>query len=330
MKSKSVLITGAGGFIGSHLTERLVDLGAKVRALIHYNASNHWGWLETLPKETLEAIEVVPGDVRDHDSVMSALKGVDVVFHLAALISIPYSYRSPVAFVKTNIQGTLNILEGAKQLETEKVLVTSTSEVYGTAQYTPIDEVHPLQAQSPYSATKISADKLAESFYRSFELPVTIVRPFNTFGPRQSARAIIPTIITQLMAGRQEIVLGALTPVRDFVYVKDTVEGFIEIANADETVGEEINICSQAEISVGQVAKVIIARISPETTICSNEERMRPEASEVHRLLGSNDKIRRLTRWKPHYSFEEGISETIDWFLDSGNMKGYKPHLYNI
>ncbi|MBU3106210.1 SDR family NAD(P)-dependent oxidoreductase, partial [Clostridium gasigenes] len=252
---KKVLVTGADGFIGSHLVEALLEQGYEVKAFVYYNSFNSWGWLDTLPKEKLKQIEVFSGDIRDPNGVKEAMKGIDIVFHLAALIAIPFSYHSPDSYVDTNIKGTLNVLQAARDLGTERILVTSTSEVYGTAQYVPIDELHPYQGQSPYSATKIGADRLAESFYRSFNMPITIVRPFNTFGPRQSARAVIPTIITQLLSGETEIKLGSLTPTRDFNFVKDTVQGFIEIAKCDNTIGEEINIATQDEISIGRLAE---------------------------------------------------------------------------
>ncbi len=325
---KKVLVTGADGFIGSHLTESLLERGYEVKAFAYYNSFNTWGWLDTLPQEKLKEIEVFTGDIRDPNGVREAMKGADFVFHLAALIAIPFSYHSPDSYVDTNIKGTLNVLQAARQLETERVLVTSTSEVYGTAQYVPIDEKHPYQGQSPYSATKIGADRLAESFYRSFQLPVSIVRPFNTFGPRQSARAVIPTIISQLLAGKEEIKLGALTPTRDFNYVKDTAAGFIAIAESDRTVGEEINIATQQEISIGDLAKEIISQINPKAEIICDEQRLRPEKSEVNRLLGSNEKIKRLTDWKQQYTFAEGISETIDWMRH--NMNAYKTDIYNV
>ena len=268
------------------------------------------------------------GDVRDPNGVREAMKGTDAVFHLAALIAIPFSYHSPDAYVDTNIKGTLNVLQAAKQLDLDKVLITSTSEVYGTAQYVPIDESHPYQGQSPYSATKIGADRLAESFYRSFGLPVAIVRPFNTYGPRQSARAVIPTIITQLLAGKEEIRLGSLTPTRDFNFVKDTAQGFIEIYRSDKTVGEEINIATQNEISIGELAEELIRQINPQAKIVCDEERLRPEKSEVNRLLGSNEKIKMLTDWEPRFTFEEGLAQTIDFFRD--NLEKYKVDIYNI
>lgn len=325
---KKVLITGADGFIGSHLTEYLMDKGYEVKAFTYYNSFNTWGWLDTFPKEKLSELEIFQGDIRDPNGVREAMKGVDGVFHLAALIAIPFSYHSPDSYVDTNIKGTLNVLQAARDLNLERVLITSTSEVYGTAQYVPIDEKHPYQGQSPYSATKIGADRLAESFYRSFGLPVTIVRPFNTFGPRQSARAVIPTIITQLLAGKEEISLGSLTPTRDFNYVKDTANGFYEIARSDRTIGEEINIATQREISIGDLAHELIRQINPETRIICDEQRTRPEKSEVNRLLGCNEKILRLTDWKPAYTFEQGLTETIEWI--KGHMDTYKIDIYNV
>ncbi len=323
-----VLVTGADGFIGSHLTEELVKKGYKVRAFAYYNSFNNWGWLDTLPKDIMDNVEVFCGDVRDPNGVRVAMKDCDAVLHLAALIAIPFSYHSPDAYVDTNIKGTLNILQAARDLETERVLVTSTSEVYGTAQYVPIDEKHPYQGQSPYSATKIGADRLAESFYRSFSLPVTIVRPFNTYGPRQSARAVIPTIITQLLSGKTEVKLGSLTPTRDFNYVKDTANGFIEILKSDKTIGEEINIATQQEISIGQLAEELIRQINPSAKIICDEQRLRPEKSEVNRLLGANAKIKSLTNWTPQYTFEQGITETIEFLKN--NLDKYKPDIYNL
>lgn len=325
---KKVLVTGADGFIGSHLTEHLLEKGYEVKAFTYYNSFNTWGWLDTLPKGKLEQIEIFQGDIRDPNGVREAMKGVDGVFHLAALIAIPFSYHSPDSYVDTNIKGTLNVLQAARDLSLERVLITSTSEVYGTAQYVPIDEKHPYQGQSPYSATKIGADRLAESFYRSFNLPVTIVRPFNTFGPRQSARAVIPTIISQLLAGKEEIKLGSLTPTRDFNYVKDTANGFYEIAKSQQTIGQEINIATQREISIGDLAAELIRQINPKAVIVCEKQRTRPEKSEVNRLLGSNEKIRRLTAWEPKYTFEEGLAETIAWIRD--NMSAYKTDIYNV
>lgn len=325
-----ILVTGAAGFIGSHLVEALVHGGAQVRAFVHYNSMNNWGWLETLPSSVMKELEIYAGDIRDPHGVQDAMVGVGTVYHLAALIAIPFSYYSPDSYVETNIKGTLHVLQAARKSGVERVLITSTSEVYGTARYTPIDEDHPFQGQSPYSATKIGADRLAESFYRSFELPVTIVRPFNTFGPRQSARAIIPTIITQLLNGFTEIKLGNLLPTRDFVYVQDTVNGFIKIAESPGAAGEEINIATGKEISIGELASVLIKNINPRAKIVSEDQRIRPEKSEVNSLCGSNKKIRQLTGWEPKYSFEEGIKKTIEWFRNPDNIKNYKPGIYNV
>lgn len=325
---KKVLVTGADGFIGSHLVEELVKKGYQVKAFVYYNSFNTWGWLDTVSSEIMENVEIFQGDIRDPNGVEEAMKGVDAVFHLAALIAIPFSYHSPDTYVDTNIKGTLNVLQAARKQGVLRVLVTSTSEVYGTAQYVPIDEKHPYQGQSPYSATKIGADRLAESFYRSFQLPVSIVRPFNTYGPRQSARAVIPTIITQLLGGKTEIKLGSLTPTRDFNYVKDTVNGFIAIYESDKTIGEEINIATQKEISIGELANELIRQINPNAKIVCDDQRLRPEKSEVNRLLGSNEKILKLTDWKMQYSFEEGIANTIDFLRN--NLDKYKIDLYNL
>lgn len=322
-----ILVTGADGFIGSHLTEELVRRGYSVRAFVFYNSFNTWGWLDTLPVSILSHVEILQGDIRDPNGVREAVNGCDAVFHLAALIAIPFSYHSPDTYVDTNIKGTLNVLQGARE-KGIRTLVTSTSEVYGTAKYVPIDEKHPFQGQSPYSASKIGADRLAESFYRSFDLPVTIVRPFNTYGPRQSARAVIPTIITQLLTGRKEIKLGSLTPTRDFNYVKDTVSGFISIYESDKTVGQEINIATQKEISIGDLANELIRQINPDARIVCDEQRKRPQKSEVNRLLGSNNKIIALTQWRPQYTFEQGIAETIDFIKN--NISCYKTDIYNL
>lgn len=330
LSDKKVLVTGADGFIGSHLVEELVAAGCSVRAFVYYNSFNSWGWLDTFPKELLDRIEVFAGDIRDPNGVRKAMGDIDVVFHLAALIAIPFSYHSPDSYVDTNIKGTLNVLQAARDTRCERILVTSTSEVYGTALYVPIDEKHPYQGQSPYSATKIGADRLAESFYRSFEMPVTIVRPFNTYGPRQSARAVIPTTIIQLLSGATEIKLGSLHPTRDFNYVKDTARGFIALAESDHTIGEEINIASQQEISIGDLAQELIDQINPKAVIVSDDVRRRPEKSEVERLLGSNEKILRLTDWKPLYDFKSGIKETIEWFRIPRNMERYKAGIYNV
>lgn len=321
------LVTGADGFIGSHLVEHLIEKGIEVKAFTYYNSFNTWGWIDTFPKEKQKEIEIFSGDIRDPNGVRKAMEGVEVVFHLAALIAIPFSYHSPDSYIDTNIKGTLNVLQAARDFGT-RVLITSTSEVYGTAQYVPIDEKHPFQGQSPYSATKIGADRLAESFYRSFNMPITIVRPFNTYGPRQSARAVIPTIIMQLLNGYEEIKLGSLTPTRDFNYVKDTVNGFYEIYKSDKTIGEEINIATQKEISIGELAKEIISQINKNAVVVCEEERLRPEKSEVNRLMGCNKKILELTEWKPKYDLEQGIKETIKWIQN--NLQYYKADIYNI
>ncbi|SHN44849.1 NAD-dependent 4,6-dehydratase LegB [Chitinophaga sp. CF418] len=330
LKNKKVLITGADGFIGSHLVERLLQEGCNVRAFVNYNSFNSWGWLDTFSKDTLGKLDVFSGDVRDPNGVRTAMKGVDVVFHLAALIAIPFSYHSPDSYIDTNIKGTLNIVQAAKDLGIERVLVTSTSEVYGTATYIPIDEKHPRQPQSPYSASKIGADCIAESFYRSFNVPVTIVRPFNTYGPRQSARAIIPTVITQLLNGKTEIQLGDLTPTRDLVYVKDTVNGFVEIAKSDALIGQDCNIATESEISIGELAGLLIDIINLEARVVEDAARLRPEKSEVFRLYGSKEKISKYTSWKPQYTFRDGLKETIEWFRSAENLKSYKADIYNI
>lgn len=327
---KKILVTGADGFIGSHLVEKLLEDGFQVKAFVYYNSFNSWGWIDTLPKEIQKEIEIFSGDIRDPNGVRTAVKGVDTIFHLAALIAIPYSYHSPDSYVDTNIKGTLNILQAARDYEIERILVTSTSEVYGTALYVPIDEKHPKQGQSPYSASKIGADAMADSFYRSFNLPVTIVRPFNTFGPRQSARAVIPTIITQLLSGKTEIKLGALHPTRDLLFVKDTAKGFIEIAKSTKTIGHEINIATEQEISIKDLAQLLIDKINPNAKIISDDIRLRPDKSEVERLLGSAKKIKELTHWNPTYTFEEAINLTIDWFRNKENLKQYKSDIYNV
>jgi len=330
LRNKKVLVTGADGFIGSHLVEALLEHGCDVRAFVFYNSFNSWGWLDSLPSKQLQSLDVFAGDIRDPNGVAEAMKGCDVVFHLAALIAIPFSYHSPDSYVDTNIKGTLNVLQSTRQLGTERILITSTSEVYGTAQYVPIDEKHPFQGQSPYSATKIGADRLGESFYRSFETPVTIVRPFNTYGPRQSARAVIPTIITQLLLGKTELHLGDLTPTRDFNYVKDTVQGFIALAEADSAVGKEINIATGKEHTVGDVAKVLISALNSNACIVTDEQRIRPEASEVFRLMGDNTLISSLTSWQPDYDLYAGLLDTVTWFKEPDNLSRYKAWLYNI
>ena len=324
----TVMVTGADGFIGSHLTEELVRKGEKVKAFCYYNSFGKWGWLDTLTPEIKNEIEVFMGDIRDPNGVRTAMKGQEIVYHLAALIAIPFSYHSPDSYVDTNIKGTLNVLNAARDVGTRRLLVTSTSEVYGTAQYVPIDEHHPFQGQSPYSATKIGADRLAESFYRSFELPVTIVRPFNTYGPRQSGRAVIPTIITQLLSGAQELKLGSLTPTRDFNYVKDTAAGFMAIADCEAAVGQEINIATGQEISIGDLANELIRQINPQAKIVCESERLRPEKSEVNRLLGDATKLRQMTGWKPAYTFEQGLAETIAWIRE--HMDSFRTGVYSL
>ena len=328
LKDKKVLITGADGFIGSHLTERLVKEGAKVKALSQYNSFNNWGWLEDV--DCKNDIEVVCGDVRDPNYIREITKGVDVIFHLAALIAIPYSYIAPDSYIDTNIKGTLNICQAARDNDVAKTIITSTSEVYGTAQYVPIDEKHPKQPQSPYSATKIGADAIAKSFYNAFELPVTIARPFNTYGPRQSARAIIPTIITQIASGKKEIMLGDLTPTRDFNYVKDTCSGFVAIANCDGTDGEEINIGSNYEISMGDTLNLIKKIMNSDVEFVQDKQRLRPKNSEVNRLWCDNSKIKKLTGFTPEYSIERGLEETVKWFSNPENLKKYKADIYNV
>lgn len=330
LAGKRVLVTGADGFIGSHLVEALLARGCVVRSFVYYNSFNSWGWLDTLPAEKQRALDVFAGDVRDPNGVREAMKHCDVVFHLAALIAIPFSYHSPDSYLDTNIKGTLNVLQAARALDVERVLVTSTSEVYGTAQYAPIDEKHPFQGQSPYSATKIGADRLAESFFRSFGTPVVIVRPFNTYGPRQSARAVIPTIITQLLSGAEQISLGSVSPTRDFNYVKDTVEGFIALAEADLAVGEEVNIATNSEYSIGHVAEDLIRQINPSARIVTQEDRLRPDNSEVFRLIGDNNKIKRLTGWSPQFDLSAGLADTVAWFKRADNLTKYKAWLYNL
>ena len=325
-----VLITGADGFIGSHLTESLVEAGYDVRAFVYYNSFNSYGWLDTLSKEIKNKIEFFPGDIRDPNGVREAMKEVDIVFHLAALIAIPFSYHSPDSYIDTNIKGTLNIIQAARDNKVKRVLVTSTSEVYGTAQFIPITELHPKQPQSPYSASKIGADAIADSFYRSFDLPITIVRPFNTFGPRQSARAVIPTIISQLLNGAEEIKLGDITPTRDLLFVKDTVNGFLKIAQCDELIGHEVNIATQSEISVGDLAQKLIDRINPSAKIITDSLRVRPEKSEVFRLFGSNEKLKSYTDWNQKFTLEQGLKETIDWFSKKENLQQYKSDIYNV
>lgn len=334
IKSKKILVTGADGFIGSHLVETLIQDGYDVRAFVMYNSLNSWGWLDTLPSSIKGSLEVFAGDIRDPHGVKEAMRNCDVVFHLAALIAIPYSYHSPDTYIDTNIKGTLNVVQAARGLGVEKVIHTSTSEVYGTAQFVPITEEHPLQGQSPYSASKIGADQLALSFYRSFDTPVAVVRPFNTYGPRQSARAVIPTIITQIAGGNNKIKLGALHPTRDFNYVKDTVNGFITAAKADAAVGEVVNIGSNYEISIGDTVNLIAEIMGKDIKVEEDQVRFRPEKSEVERLWADNSKAKKILGWEPHYGNKEGLKkglgETVEWFTNLDNLKNYKTNIYNL
>lgn len=334
LKNKKILVTGADGFIGSHLVEELVNLGCNVRAFVLYNSFNSWGWLDASPKQIKDNIEIFIGDIRDPHGIKEAMKGCDIVLHLAALIAIPYSYHSPDTYIDTNIKGTLNIVQAARELGIEKIVHTSTSEVYGTAQFVPITEEHPLQGQSPYSASKIGADQIAMSFYNSFSTPVAIVRPFNTYGPRQSARAVIPTVITQIANGKQKIKLGALNPTRDFNYVKDTVRGFIAIAECENSVGQVINIGSNYEISIGDTVECIAEVMGAKIEIQTDDLRLRPEKSEVERLWADNAKAKSILGWEPIYGgregFKRGLKETIEWFTNPENLKKYKADVYNI
>lgn len=334
LMNKKILITGADGFIGSHLTEELIRQGYNVRAFVYYNSFNSWGWLDSVPVEIKKNLDVFAGDIRDPHGVKEAMKGCSHVLNLAALIAIPYSYHSPDTYVDTNIKGTLNVVQAARELDIEKVVHTSTSEVYGTAQYVPIDENHPLQGQSPYSATKIAADQMALSFHKSFDTPVSIIRPFNTYGPRQSARAVIPTIIGQLAAGNTTIKLGAISPTRDFNYVMDTVNGFISVMNNEKSIGEIINIGSNYEVSIGETAEMIADIMKVNLTIETDEQRLRPGKSEVERLWADNQKAKDLLGWTPVYGgkegFRRGLEETIEWFTNSQNLASYKTDVYNI
>ncbi|MEK4244733.1 NAD-dependent 4,6-dehydratase LegB [Psychrobacillus sp. FSL K6-2684] len=332
--SNKILITGADGFIGSHLTEALVTQGYDVRAFVYYNSFNSWGWLDQAKKEVKESLDIFSGDIRDPFGVKEAMKGCTHVLHLASLIAIPYSYHSPTTYIDTNISGTLNIVQAARELGVEKVVHTSTSEVYGTAQYVPIDENHPLQGQSPYSASKIGADQMALSFFRSFDTPVAVIRPFNTYGPRQSTRAVIPTIISQLASGQTKIKLGAISPTRDFNYVKDTISGFISVMNSKNSIGEVINIGSNYEVSIGETAEMIADIMGVNLTIETDEQRLRPEKSEVNRLWAENRKAKELIGWEPRYGskdgFRRGLEETIEWFTNPKNLAQYKADVYNI
>ena len=322
-----ILVTGADGFIGSHLTEILLMKGYYVRALSYYNSFNNWGWLDDIKHLNLE---VITGDIRDPYFCKHIAKDVDTIFHLAALIAIPYSYAAPDSYIDTNVKGTLNICQAARENGVKRVIVTSTSEVYGTAQYVPIDEKHPKQPQSPYSASKIGADMMALCFYNAFELPVVIARPFNTYGPRQSARAIIPVIITQIASGMKEIKLGDLTPTRDFNFVKDVCRGFLELANCDAAIGEEVNISSNYEISMRDTLFLIAKLMNSDVEFVEDKQRIRPKKSEVFRLWGDNTKIKYLTGFSPQYPLEQGLTETIEWFLNPDNLKRYKPDIYNV
>ena len=330
LNGKKVLVTGAGGFIGSHLVEELVKNGCKVRAFVHYNSFNRWGWLDYVDKKIKDSIEIFTGDVRDPNGVRESMRNIDVVFHLAALIGIPYSYHSPDTYVDTNTKGTLNVLQAARDLNIEKIIHTSTSEVYGTAQFVPITEKHPVNPQSPYSATKAAADFLALSFCESFNLPVAVIRPFNTYGSRQSARAIIPTIITQIISGKKKINIGSTHPTRDLTYVKDTVNGFIKIAESDKSIGQVINIGNNFEISIKDLINLIAKIMNTKIEIIIEEKRIRPKESEVERLWADNTKAKKLLEWSPKYKFEEGLKETINWFNDSNNLNFYKTDMYNI
>lgn len=329
-----VLVTGADGFIGSHLTEALIRQGFKVKAFVMYNSFSSWGWLDQAPIEIKNEIEVFAGDIRDPHGVKTAMQGCDAVLHLAALIAIPYSYHSPDAYVDTNIKGTLNVVQAARELGIKKVIHTSTSEVYGTAKFVPMTENHPLQGQSPYSASKIGADQIAMSFYSSFNTPIGIIRPFNTYGPRQSARAVIPTVITQILNGQSQIKLGAIHPTRDFNYVNDTVNGFIAALRSDASIGEVINIGSSYEISIGDTVKVIAELIGKEVVISLDEQRIRPEKSEVERLFSDNKKAKELLGWEPAYAgiegLKQGLYKTIDWFSNPANLVKYKSEIYNL
>ena len=334
LRGKKVLVTGSEGFIGSHLTEYLLEQGCQVKALVLYNSFNSWGWLETLPKEKKEKLEVVLGDIRDPHQMLDIVEGCEAIFHLAALIAIPFSYAAPQSYVATNVQGTLNMLQAASKHKVKRFIHTSTSEVYGTALRVPMDETHPFQAQSPYSASKIAADHMAMSYYYSFNLPLTILRPFNVFGPRQSDRAVIPTIISQIMNGREQLELGALTPTRDFTYVRDTARGFFAVAQAVETVGHTLNLGSEFEISIQDLAHRIAGLMGKKINLKTQEERLRPENSEVRRLFSDSTKVKTMSKWKPEYSgidgFDRGLQMTLDWFARPENLARYKFDRYVV
>ena len=334
LKGKRILVTGADGFIGSHLVEHLVRSGHDVRAFVLYNSFNSWGWLDQSAQDVKDSLDVFAGDIRDPHGVRTAMKDCDVVLHLAALIAIPYSYHSPDTYVDTNVKGTLNVVQAARELGVQRVVHTSTSEVYGTARFVPITEAHPLQGQSPYSASKIGADQIALSFQMSFETPVSVIRPFNTYGPRQSARAVIPTVITQIAAGAREVRLGAIHPTRDFNYVQDTVRGFVAVAESDAAIGQVVNVGSNYEVSVGDTAALIARLMDREVAFVSDEQRLRPAGSEVERLWADNRRALELTGWTPEYAglegLERGLRETIAWFGEPANLRGYKAGRYNI
>jgi NAD dependent epimerase/dehydratase len=334
LSNKKILVTGADGFIGSHLTEQLVKLGCDVKAFVFYNSFNSWGWLDYSSEEIKKELDVFAGDIRDPHAVKRAVEGCNIIFHLAALISIPYSYNSPDTYVDTNVKGTLNVIQAAREIDVEKVIHTSTSEVYGTAQFVPITEDHPLQGQSPYAASKIGADQIAMSFYTTFETPVAIIRPFNTYGPRQSARAIIPTVITQIANGKRRIKVGSVHPTRDFSYIEDVVRGFLAVAESDKSVGEVINIGSNFEISIGETVKIIAEVMGGDIEIETDHQRIRPEKSEVEKLWADNTKAEKLTGWKPAYAgingFRNGLEKTITWFTELENLKKYKADIYNL
>lgn len=334
LQGKKILVTGADGFIGSHLTETLVAQGHDVRAFVCYNSFNSWGWLDEADERIRQSLDVFPGDIRDPHGVRTAMRGCDVVLHLAALIAIPYSYHSPDTYIDTNVKGTLNVVQAARELGVQRVVHTSTSEVYGTARFVPITEEHPLQGQSPYSASKIGADQIATSFFLSFETPVAVIRPFNTYGPRQSARAVIPTIITQIASGMRQVKLGAVHPTRDFNYVQDTVRGFVAIAECDAALGQVVNIGSNFEVSIGDTARMIAELMGREVEFTSDEQRMRPPGSEVERLWADNTRARELAGWQPEYGgvggLKRGLAQTIEWFTEPRNLKRYKAGLYNI
>ena len=334
LKNKKILVTGADGFIGSHLTEHLVRQGHDVRAFVVYNSFNSWGWLDDSPKEIRDSLDIFAGDIRDPHGVKKAMQGCDIALHLAALIAIPYSYHSPDTYIDTNVKGTLNVVQAARELGIEKVVHTSTSEVYGTAKFVPITEEHPLQGQSPYSASKIGADQIAMSFYNAFDTPVSVIRPFNTYGPRQSARAIIPTVIAQIANGKRKLKLGAIHPTRDFSFVMDTVRGFMAVAESEQSIGEVINIGSNFEISIGDTVRLIAEVMGVEVEIETEQERLRPDKSEVERLWADNSKAKALTGWEPLYGeragFKRGLTETIAWFVNPENLKRYKSDIYNV